>query len=90
MLVALSTTIEIDSESRLIKSRPAPTPFNAPRFDRAAAAKLALQVYEEGWSRIEPLTIYAMTCEGDLPWQYGRRLSSVLQPERYGPMRMMA
>ncbi|MCH7944928.1 MAG: hypothetical protein IIC73_02780 [Armatimonadetes bacterium] len=90
VLAVYSRMIEIDTESKQIKIRSAPTPFNAPRFDRAAATKLALQVYEEGWSRIEPLAIYAMTCESDLPWQYGRRLSSVLQPERYGPMQMMA
>ena len=80
--------VSIDDEPRTITIRPVPIPLGHWHFDRAAAAKLALQVYEDGWSRIEPLAIYAMSCEGDVPWQWGRKLSSVLQPEREGPMRM--
>ena len=40
-------------------------------------------MYEDGWSRIEPLAIYAKSCESDVPWQWGRKLSSVLQPGQY-------
>ncbi|MCH8979179.1 MAG: hypothetical protein IH945_08045 [Armatimonadetes bacterium] len=84
-----SMDVSIDEESRTITIRPVPIPLGHWHFDREAVAKLALQAYEDGWARIEPLAIYAMSCDGDVPWQWGRQITAVLQPVRHGPMQSM-
>ncbi len=58
-------------------------PFQAHRMDRAAVARLALDTYKEGWPSIDMLAAYASHCEGDIAWQEGRWLVSVLQPVPY-------
>ncbi|MCH8978363.1 MAG: hypothetical protein IH945_03865 [Armatimonadetes bacterium] len=52
------------------------------RFDRAAAARFALQSYEDGWQRIDPLAELANSCDGARAFSYARELSDLLQPTR--------
>ncbi|MCH7945186.1 MAG: hypothetical protein IIC73_04120 [Armatimonadetes bacterium] len=76
------TYLDVDTEAGWISATLGSGQGENERFDRREAAAFALQSYEDGWQRIDPLADLANSCDGAWAFSHARQLSDVLQPTR--------